>query len=174
MRQSWGVVSRYLAQNFPFERVFDQLQKVWSHAGVTKARKLQIYSMCVISKLLYSLDSLWLVSHECRRLDACHYRCLRRLLRIVPSFISRISNAEVLRTAEMRPLSTMLRDRQMALYQRVVGMNESSSLRRLVCDSQGRPRVWEVRRRRGRPRQRWTQAVYELLQQTIVYARVQK
>ena len=61
-------------------RVFDGLCKVWSHAGITRARKLEIYSACVVSKILYSMESLWLLQADRAKLDAFHYKCLRKIL----------------------------------------------------------------------------------------------
>ena len=45
-------------------RTLDALAQVWSHAGISHAMKVQIYMIVVISKVLYSLDSLWLLKSE--------------------------------------------------------------------------------------------------------------
>ena len=71
--------------------VFIKLRKMWSHSSVGVARKFKIYESCVLSKLMYSLDSVWLLRAERARLDAFHCRCLRRLLGIPCSLISRIT-----------------------------------------------------------------------------------
>ena len=44
------------------------------------ARALTIYETCVLSKLLYSRDSVWLLRVERIRLDAFHCRSLRRIM----------------------------------------------------------------------------------------------
>ena len=92
-------------------RVFDGLEKIWSHAGITRSRKLQIYSACVVSKILYSMESLWLLQADRTRLDAFHYKCLRKILGIPCSFISRVPNAHVLEQSGGPMLSQLLLDR---------------------------------------------------------------
>lgn len=59
--------------------VFRKLQEVWKHAGVTRTQRLM---SCVVSKLMYSLVSMWLLQSERERLNAFHHRCLRRILHI--------------------------------------------------------------------------------------------
>ena len=143
-------------------RIFQSLEAVWKHASITTARKLQIYDSCVVTKIMYSLESLWLLKGERCRLDAFHHRFLRRILRIPPSYYSRISNASVLQQAGSRLLSTSLLLRQKALYRRIAELPDDSLVRRLVCDSQGLPMSWTQRRRRGRPRQQWAHSVYNM------------
>ena len=143
--------------------LFRQIRQVWSHAAVTRNRKLEVYSACVLSKLLYSLESLWLLKAERARLDAFHCRCLRMILRIPCSYVSRISNAVVLERAGMHPLSETLLSRQQAQYLKIKRQEHTSILRHLIMDEAGGPRVWCGARRRGRPRQRWAREVHKLL-----------
>ena len=145
-------------------RVFDDLQKIWLHAAIPSRRKIEIYTACVTSKLLYSLESLWLLKDEKRRLDAFHYRCLRKLQRIPCSYISRISNADVLKQGGAHTLSQSLEQRQKALYIRVAQQTDSSLVKMVTCDSEGQPIKWSANRRRGRPRQRWAHSVHKLMQ----------
>ena len=35
---------------------FSALQRVWSHANITRKKKIVIFNACIISKLLYGLD----------------------------------------------------------------------------------------------------------------------
>ncbi|CAK0815476.1 unnamed protein product, partial [Prorocentrum cordatum] len=48
---------------------FETLRRVWSHSGISRARKLEIFNACVVSKVLYSLHSLWLSKAEIRKID---------------------------------------------------------------------------------------------------------
>ena len=64
----------------------DKLSRVWKHAGISMARKLRIFEACIMSKLLYNLHSLCLSHVELRRLDAFHVKCLRKVMKIQPSF----------------------------------------------------------------------------------------
>ena len=143
-------------------RVLQQVSKLWAHAGITRERKLQIYMSCVVSKILYSLESLWLLKNDLKKLDAFHQSCLRRMLRILPSFLSHVPNSEVLSASHLPLLSEILRQRQIELYVRVANMPENSLVRSLTCTPTGLPRVWALRRRRGRPRQMWAQEVYSM------------
>ena len=141
-------------------RVFNGLCKVWSHAGITRARKLEIYSACVVSKILYSMESLWLLQAERAKLDAFHYKCLRKILGIPCSFISRVPNAHVLEQSGRPMLSQLLLDRQMKQYIKIAAQPVDCIIRQLVCQDDGQPRTWYFRRKRGRPRQMWAAMVH--------------
>ena len=144
--------------------IFNSLQKLWSHTSVGKRRKLYVYSSCVISKLLYSLDTLWLLKADKRRLDSFHCKCVRKILGIRHSYVSRVSNAEVLTQAGERPLSDLLLDRQVKMYGKIAISGSHSLVRKVVCQADGTPKNWAAHRRRGRPRQQWAQEVYKLTQ----------
>ena len=141
-------------------RVFDGLCKVWSHAGITRARKLEIYCACVVSKILYSMESLWLLQADRAKLDAFHYKCLRKILGIPCSFISRVPNAHILEQSGRPMLSQLLLDRQMKQYVKIAAQLADCIIRKLVCQDDGQPRTWYFRRKRGRPRQMWAAMVH--------------
>ena len=143
-------------------RVIDKLAQIWAHAAFSTRRPIEIYTACVASKLLYSLESLWLLQADRARLDAFHCRCLRRMLGIPHSYYSRVTNQEVLRQAQEKPLSETLLQRQAALYKRIAQLNNDSYVKQLVCDCNGVPIVWTARRSRGRPRQRWALQLYKV------------
>ena len=140
---------------------FACLDKIWSHANLSVRHKVRIFEACVVSKLLCGLDSLWLRRAERRRLDGAQALWLRRILRIPHSYVSRVTNAEVLRKAKTAPLSQNLLGRQLKLFGRICRMEASSLLRAalLVPDSVD-IRKWTSRRRRGRPRQMWSNCVH--------------
>ena len=152
----------------PRSRVHVFEAKLWSHASITRHRKIEIYSAMVRSKVLHSLESLWILKADMKRLDAFHARCLRKILRIPSSYISRISNSEVLTIAGQTLLSESLRQRQVQLYTKIwkeAGDGTQNSLiQKLVCNKSGEPVSWNLNRGRGRPRQQWNQSVYKLLQ----------
>ena len=87
---------------------FKALCRVWAHASINRTRKLQIYKGCVESTLMYGLHTCWLNKSQRRRLDGFQARCLRRLLGILPSFLSHVPNKDVLSAAGTAPLSTTL------------------------------------------------------------------
>ena len=88
---------------------FKILSRLWSHANVPLHRKLDIFNACITSKVLYSLESLWLLQTDRSRLDAFQCSCVRQILRIAPSFISRVSNADVLSRARQMQYSCMFK-----------------------------------------------------------------
>ena len=97
------------------------------------------------------------------RVDSFQCKCLRRIAKIPPSFESRISNEEVFaRTCQTR-FSTILCKRHIRLYRKVQSMPLNNPVQLLVCDSVGSPINWASNRKRGRPRQRSSASVHNLL-----------
>ena len=145
--------------------VFRALTKCWNHAGISKSRKLCLFDAIVVPKLLYNLESLWLLQADRHRLDSFQASCLRKILGIQHSYYSRVSNATVLTTARADRLSEALRTRQTQSYERICSLPNGSYLRSLVCQpGTSTPRQWHLVRRRGRPKLQWAHCVYRLLQ----------
>ena len=142
--------------------IFRQLQRLWSHANITVERKVAIYQACIVTKVLHSLESLWLLKSDISRIDAFHCSCLRQILRIRPSFYSRVSNETVLGMTSQMRLSCLLQRRQVCLYKQVQALPDNNFLKVIVCHPNGQPIVWSLQRRRGRPRQVWAHSVYKL------------
>ena len=94
---------------------FKQLRSVWNHAKITKEKKLRYLDALVLSRLLYGVATLWLVTSQRRRLDGFYARCLRKVLSIPSACISRVSNAEVYSRAGVAPLSVQLLKKQLLL-----------------------------------------------------------
>ena len=114
----------------------------------------------VESKLLYSLSTACFLKADLRRLDGFQSRCLRKILGILPSFQSRVSNVEVRRQAGVPPISASLLDRQLLLLGRILSAEQSSPLHSVSFI----PGTWEPAtnmyvRRVGRPRKEWVPAV---------------
>lgn len=72
-------VSRRLAEA---RGVYQNLKRVWRHAGLGLRYKLRIYKACVVSKLLYNLSTLWHTKSQLASVDAFHFRCLRSIVQI--------------------------------------------------------------------------------------------
>ena len=77
--------------------IFRKLSRFWIHCNVGLMRKLEVFQSLLVSKLVYGLSAVWLGLAEQRRVDAFQNYCLRRILRIPSAYVSRVSNAEVLR-----------------------------------------------------------------------------
>ena len=143
--------------------IFKILSKLWTHSGITLTRKVLLFNACVTSKVLYSLESVWLLKADKTRLDAFQCYCMRRILRIAPSFISRVTNVDVLECARVQRFSTLIEDRQRKLYHKIQWHVPSAFSKMLVFDNFGQPKTWFGRRGRGRPRQTWAKCVHKLV-----------
>jgi len=143
---------------------FKTLDACWKHTNIKTERKIQIYLACVVSKLMYCLDSLWLLQGDIQRLDGFHAKCLRRILKIEPSYVSRVSNDFVLKSANQDQLSVLLKKRQNELFQKIASKDDNDLLRRLTFyPSCTNPIVWRSIRRRGRPKLQWAHCMYSRL-----------
>ncbi len=141
---------------------FRKLERVWSHSTLSADRKLRIFEACVLSKLLYCLHTAWLNKHELARLDAFQAKCLRQILRIPHSYMSRVTNKSVLQQALAERLSTTLLKRQLLFLAHVARKPGDDPVRRSVltpfsCELQSRL----LKRKRGRPRLTWGREVYK-------------
>jgi hypothetical protein len=137
---------------------FQKLQRLWSHANVPRKDKVQYFHALVVSRLIYGLSSLWLVTAQRRRLDGFYARCLRRIFRIPPAFLSRVSNTKVFTQADVVPISDQLLLSQLTLLGKVARSPDGGPLKRdTFVPGTLRPQVGSTLRRVGRPRQTWTE-----------------
>jgi hypothetical protein len=141
---------------------FRTLQRVWSHSSLPRQKRIDIFQACIVSKALYGLEVACLNVSEKRRLDGFHARCLRRICKIQPSYVSRVSNATVLATAQQQPLTRELLRRQQLYFGELVRRPGEDPVRRSVLEPEGlQPRVLPGARRVGRPRTSWIKSALE-------------
>ena len=126
---------------------FRALVQIWSHANIHPRRKIQLYKSLVLSKLLYGLQTVWLSKHLRQRIDAFHCGCLRQIMRVPHSYISRVSNSDVLKQASETPLHRQLLRQQLMYYGRLHRDNTHPARNYL--------RGQVGKRRRGRPFLSW-------------------
>ena len=74
---------------------FSTIDRIWKHSTLGRKKKIEIFNACICSKLAYGLSTSIFTAKEIRRLDGFHARCLRKILKIAPSFYSHISNKTV-------------------------------------------------------------------------------
>ena len=133
--------------------IFRKLQQCWNHANITRHRKLELFRAIILPKLLYNLESIWVNQDGLSRINAFHVRCLRKLCRIAPSFYSRVRNSEIYELCGDTVLSTLLRARQIKLYQSITELPENDIMRKLTCEPNSVfPKIWDGDRKRGRPK----------------------
>jgi hypothetical protein len=141
---------------------FHTLSKVWSHAKLDTTKKLQIFEACVLSKLLYCLHTTWLNVAERRKLDAFQAKCLRSIVGIPHSYISRVSNNTVLEKAGCRKLSSALLKRQLFYMTSIARKPDDDVLREcLFQPSSFQLKQFPGKRKRGRPRACWATEVFK-------------
>ena len=124
--------------------------------------KYQVYSACILQKLLYGLDGAVLNKAEQKRLDAFHSRCLRSILRISPAHISRVSNAYVLKKMEVPALSQILLERQLILFGIIYRMDNQHPIRQSVFEANSVKLKSLGDRRVGRPRSAWAPKLLQI------------
>ena len=141
---------------------FQTLQKVWGHTSIPTKRKVRIFDACVTSKLTYGLQTACLNKTERRRLDGFQARCLRVILRITPSFLSRVSNHTVLQKARQQPLSQRILQQQMIYMGILARRGCADPVRKTIFEEDGlRLKQRLGCRRVGRPRQEWGPTVFK-------------
>ena len=119
--------------------------------------KVKFFNAFILSKLRYGLATVWLVTAQRRRIDGFVARCLRRILHIPASFVSRVSNAAVLKRAGAKPFSQQLLKHQLHLLRKVAVTAADNPMRKdTFIDASLIPQIGRYVRRAGRPRQEWT------------------
>ena len=91
-----------------------------------------MFSTLVASKLAYAVASAWLLKTEQRRLDGFQAKCLRRILKIPPSFLSRFSKKTVLTKAGARPLSEQVAAEQQELMGKILDDQAKEDLQKVA------------------------------------------
>ena len=135
---------------------FCKLERFWKRTALPLARKLEVFEAVTVSQLLYGLNSAWLNKADIRRLDGFYCRCLRVLLRIPPSYVSRVSNQTVLERAGKQPIAKKLLKQQLLLYGTVARAAENDELRkRTFIQGTTMPATQQYVRKVGRPRNEW-------------------
>ena len=105
---------------------------------------------------MYGLSSAWLNDAERRRLDGFQARCLRMILGIKPSFISRVSNKAVLEKARQPSYTTQLSQAQLLLFGKIAASPQCDPLRQVTFQPNClQPATSRYVRRVGRPRHEW-------------------
>ena len=136
-------------------QVFKSLKRIWNHCSISRSFKYVVFTACVIQKLLYSLDGAWLNKAVLKSVDGFYCKCLRQILKISPSFISRVSNQYILKQFKAIPLSRTLLQRQLLLFGKITRLPGSSVVRASVFAAGSNDLANQSGKRAGRPRNTW-------------------
>ena len=139
---------------------FRSLCKVWNHSSLSVTRKLRVFDSLVQSKFLYGLATCCFTIAEQRRINGFQAKCIRQILRVPSSFISRVSNAEVLRRAGVRKATEFLVQQQLMQLGNVLRAAPSTALHYTsLIPGTLQPATSRFIRRRGRPHKEWIPSV---------------
>ena len=136
--------------------VMDSIDKsIWRCRYLSRRTKLRIFKSLVLPVLLYGCETWTLNSDLERRVDAFGSKCLRRIMGY--RWFDRVTNQRLLREAESRPITCLVRQRQLQLYGHVARLPEVDPAHRVVSERDNP----EWRRPRGRPQNSWLRKVDE-------------
>ena len=142
---------------------FKLLDVLWTHTNVTRKDKYKIYLACIISKLLYGLQTAWLTKVQVTKLDGFHATCVRRIVGVKHSYWSRISNVEVLSYVNAVQLSKLLMEQRLLLFGKVFRKPPHDVIRQTIfADDSDALQAHSKRRRRGRPKLIWAVGVRKI------------
>ena len=140
---------------------FQKYTRAWKHTSISIYRKLNVFGALVTTKVMYSLNSAWLNKSERRRLDGFQARCLRHILNIPHSYISRVSNKSVLQQAGATPYSAQLLRHQLLWFGKLGRSSDTDVLRKTTfLPGSLKPITDSLARKPGRPRHEWAKCLY--------------
>ncbi|CAE8629014.1 unnamed protein product [Polarella glacialis] len=137
-----------------------KLESVWKHANITSDRKHLLLKSLIFPKLMYGLESVWLFVADRRRLNSFHVKCLRKAYGIKHSYVSHVSNAEVMAVAKAQQLSAQLLETQLRLYGRIAMLDAQSPQRQVALAPDSLRPALSIHKARGRPRIAWAPTIY--------------
>ena len=127
---------------------FYQLSRIWYSGNIKTPTKFRIYKVALLTTLLYGSEVLSTTLAQMKRFEVFHQRCLRRILKVRWNYF--VSNAEVLRRANIAPVDVQIRVARLRWFGHVVRMPEERVPNYLLD--------WipmHGKRSRGRPHKNW-------------------
>ena len=134
--------------------VFYQLSRIWYSRNIKTLTKVRVYKAAVLTILLYGSEVWNTTQAQMKRFEVFHQRCLRRILKIRWNYF--VSNAEVLKRANITPVDVHIRAARLRWFGHVVRLLEERVPNHLLD--------WipmHDKRSRGRPRKNWLSCVLE-------------
>ena len=140
----------------------NQLRIFWSQARTTIAWKIRVLDSIVISKLLYSLETIQLTKSQQNRLDAWQHKMLRRILNVPPTHLDRTwTNQRVVNTLTQAhnythvSLSAKWKSRKLTLLGHILRATSADPMREVLFHPHTNIPRQEHIRRVGKPRAHW-------------------
>jgi len=134
----------------------DKLARVWRHSTLHTQQRVRIFQVCVVSRLFYCLNTMWLKKADLRKIDGVHAKCLRSIFRSPFPYISYISGATVLQRSHCKRLSAISKFRQPCLFQSIAVLPDDDVRRQYIFQpSSLMLQNLSAPRHRGRPKHIW-------------------
>ena len=150
--------------------VLRKMHVFWRHSNCTVRFKLIVLNAILYAKVLYGLESAELPITATKALDVFQLKCLRKILKMTTTFITRSNtNEEVFKRANSHlkqgekiiPLSEIYQKRKTKLFYKVVQSEPQDPIRSIAFQSDSmKPRIFTPRRV-GRPKAKWTKSECE-------------
>ena len=117
---------------------------------MSRQTKLRIFQATFVPILTYGPDSLTLVDKQLKRIDAFHFRFLRRIINIKALYYSWINNNEVWwRAGYPKRLSDFIRNSQFNMYNEVFEAPSHNPIHHVIFATAYKDRIQTEGRRRG-------------------------
>uniref|UniRef100_A0A914XC78 Endonuclease-reverse transcriptase n=1 Tax=Plectus sambesii TaxID=2011161 RepID=A0A914XC78_9BILA len=134
--------------------VFKRLRSIWNSASLSLHLKLRLFTTIVVPTALYAAKTWKKTVTIDRKLDVFQQRCLRRILKI--SYRDRVTNDEVYRRTNTKPLSTVVTERRLQFTGHILRLPDH---RLAKVAMHWRPS--RGRRGLGRPKTTWRRTLME-------------
>jgi hypothetical protein len=105
-------------------------RRLWGRKHVSTAVKIRFYDACVLSTLLYGLNTVPVRRNDIERLEGFHRRNLRTILGF--KLTDRIPNSELLQRANMSSIEHLLRRQRLGLVGHIARRAETRPARRAI------------------------------------------
>ena len=125
----------------------------------------KVYFSCIVSRLLYGLQVIWLNQAARNKLDEFQARSLRKKLGIAPSFWSRVSDKDVLDRIGAPKLSRILLEQQLGFLGTLARRPDTCPVRKFVFGPQLSRKPVEYKRRQGRPNIECVAEIFKVVDQ---------
>ena len=135
---------------------FWRLEHVWRAKHINLQLKLNIYKTAILSVLLYGGETWAMTKQMELELDGFGTNCLRIILGI--KRIDRVRNELIYEQTHMRPLTRILRERQLRYLGHVLRRDDCETAKQFALYDPG-----HGHRKQGRPRQSYTGYVASLI-----------
>ena len=121
-------------------RTCGQFKLFWSKANTSTKWKLQVFNAIIKTKFVYNLETIQLTQNEMDKIDAFQIKCIRRVLRIPPTFIDRSQTNQTVRDAasqynvDMTRFSETWKMQKLKLFGHIVRARHNDPLRQVLFD----------------------------------------